>query len=81
MEESSDAGSIPASSIICGKEGPGLPGGFLITYADAHPKLFGFRCVCSIAETKRLSHNCGSLLSLEMKSCKSFFYHMSGVCI
>ena len=22
MEESSDAGSIPASSIICGKEGP-----------------------------------------------------------
>ena len=41
-------GSNPICSITCGKEGPGLPGGFLITYADAHPNLFGFRCVCSI---------------------------------
>ena len=47
MEESSDAGSIPASSTTCTKEGPGLPGGCLSTYADAHPDLFGFRCVCS----------------------------------
>ncbi|MDD6444783.1 MAG: hypothetical protein PUF81_02935 [Lachnospiraceae bacterium] len=25
-----------------------MPGGFLITNADAHPNLFGFKCVCSI---------------------------------
>ena len=35
MNEPSDAGSIPASSISCTKEGPGLPGGFLSAYANA----------------------------------------------
>lgn len=36
---------------------------------------------CQMLNLITLPHNCGSLLSLEMKSCKSFFYHMSGVCI
>ena len=36
----SDRGSIPLSSTTCGKEGPGLTGGFLITYADAVNAVF-----------------------------------------
>ena len=33
---------------ICHKEGPTRSvGGTLMTYADALPNLFGFRCVCN----------------------------------
>ena len=48
MEGASDTGSTPVWFSICGKEGPSVLGGFLITYADAYPNLFGFKCVCSI---------------------------------
>lgn len=54
MDVFSDRGSIPLWSTICAKEGPGLPGGCLSAYANAHPNWFGFGCVCSLEEMQFL---------------------------
>lgn len=81
MEEFSDAGSIPASSIICTKEGPNEVGKMPWYYADASERSSHFNASATLFFTRRGPTKLGRCLGTKHFILKCKPYYMPCICI